>query len=157
SALEVAAACRAALEWPRRLRRTVRRRRALLSAAAGLLLAAGVFAGLALSPREPSPGEELRRGLEAHAAGRHAEASELLTGVLTRDGDSAAVRLARGRARLELGDAEGALLDLRKADSLAAHGQIKATLAYVYVGPHMVRHPEAIGHYREAIRLGFDT
>jgi tetratricopeptide (TPR) repeat protein len=117
----------------------------LLAAAGGAILAGGAF----------FDGGPVPRGRDAYRRGDYREALRQFDRALEANPDRAETLFARGRTRLQLGDAEGAREDFLKAGSLSPDGRTAAALGY-----HLSRlrqHAAARACYERAIEAGFAT
>jgi tetratricopeptide (TPR) repeat protein len=159
SARVLADTLRGRLSLGQRLKRRLTGPRVRLCAAA-VLLAAGICTVHHFVTAEPRNALHLRQAREAYARHEFARAAEEFSRVLDLEGDSAAVRFARGRALLGLGKMLAAHEDFRRADELAGgkDGKVKAALAYSCTAlPGRENHREAIWYYEQAERAGFKT
>jgi serine/threonine protein kinase/Flp pilus assembly protein TadD len=123
--------------------------------AASLLLALAAAGGAILAGGAFFDGGPVPRGRDAYRRGDYREALRHFDRAVEANPDRAENLFARGRTRLQLGDARGAQEDFLKAGTLSPDGRTAAALGY-----HLSRlrqHAAARACYERAIEAGFAT
>ncbi len=108
-----------------------------------------------IANRDPYPVRQFKAGVACWDAGDLGSAEYYLSQSLGAEGEQAEVMRARAQVRALKGDYHEAIEDLRALGKLRTDGRDVALKAYCC--NQIEYHVEAIGFYREAIRLGYAT